>query len=167
MYESLCNVPRYNTASVESEPEWRTIYLSKAQSYIIQHCVGASPKEGTTSFTDLSIITPKDNCRKQLSFCCLIRLLLLRQYSMQSINATLVRSNMYITGKQLYFTEFFYISPSKTKSRPIAFLEDLIFLGFHQINNEPISYQIVLQPVNQKVFKTIGTNFYLVDMVIG
>ena len=74
----LCNVPRYNTTSAESEPEWRTIYFSKVQSYIIiQHCLGASPKEGTTSLTDLSLITPKDNCRKQLSFCCLIQLLLL------------------------------------------------------------------------------------------
>ena len=36
--------------------------------------MGASPKEGTTSLTDLSIIIPKDNCRKQLSFCCLILL---------------------------------------------------------------------------------------------
>ena len=89
----ICNVPRYNTTSVESEPEWRTIYWSKAQSYIIQHCVGASHKEGITSFTDLSIITPKDSYRKQLSFCCLIRLLLLWIYvnihcSPQSINAT-------------------------------------------------------------------------------
>ena len=74
------NVPRYNTTSAESEPEWRTIYWSKTQSYIIQHCVGALPKEGTTSLTDVSIITPKDNCRKQLSFCCLIRLLLLWIY---------------------------------------------------------------------------------------
>ena len=76
----LCNVPRYNTTSAESEPEWRTIYWSKAQSYIIQHYMRASPKEGTKSFTDLSIITPKDNWRKQLSFCCLIRLLLLWIY---------------------------------------------------------------------------------------
>ena len=76
----ICNVPRYNTTSAESEPEWRTIYWSKVQSYIIQHCVVASPKEGTTSLTDLSIITPKDNCRKQLSFCCLIQLLLLWIY---------------------------------------------------------------------------------------
>ena len=87
-------MPRYNTTSAESEPEWRTIYWSKAQSYIIQLCVGASTKEGTKSFTDLSIITPEDNCRKQLSFCYLIRFIItmnLRQYSTQSINATNVR----------------------------------------------------------------------------
>ena len=54
--------------------------------------MGASPKERTTSLTDLSIITPKYNCRKQLRFCCLIRFIItmnLRQYSTQSTSLTL------------------------------------------------------------------------------
>ena len=86
-----CRLPRYNTTSAEKEPEWRTIYWSKAQSYIIQHCrdcVGASPKEGTRSLTDLSIITPKDTVTKFLLPNPIIITMNLRQYSTQSINAT-------------------------------------------------------------------------------